>query len=129
MEAGRHTLCTADVVTRSIKAALDETARRREKQLEYNAEHGIVPTSIVREIMDVMEGARSEPAPGERRGRGRSSRVAEPTEDYAALPPAQMAARIAALEQTMYRHARDLEFEDAARVRDEIRKLKAASLG
>jgi excinuclease ABC subunit B len=119
----------ADVVTRSMKAALEETGRRREKQLEYNAEHGIVPTSIVREIMDVMEGARSELAPGDRRGRGKTQRVAEPIENYAALPPAQIAAKIAALEQTMYQHARDLEFEDAARVRDEIRKLKEASLG
>ena len=119
----------ADVVTRSMQAALDETGRRREKQLEYNAEHGIVPTSIVREIMDVMEGARSELAPGDRRGRGKSQRVAEPIENYAALPPAQIAARIATLEQTMYQHARDLEFEDAARVRDEIRRLKEASLG
>jgi excinuclease ABC subunit B len=119
----------ADSITRSMRIALDETARRREKQLEYNAEHGIVPTSIVREIMDVMEGARSEQAPGEKRGRGRGQRVAEPVVDYATLPPAQMAARIAALEQTMYQHARDLEFEEAARVRDEIRKLKEASLG
>ncbi|MBN8211632.1 MAG: excinuclease ABC subunit UvrB [Xanthomonadales bacterium] len=119
----------ADVVTRSMKTALEETGRRRERQLEYNAEHGIVPTSIVREIMDVMEGARSELAPGDRKGRGKSQRVAEPIENYAALPPAQIAARIAALEVTMYQHARDLEFEDAARVRDEIRKLKEVSLG
>ncbi len=119
----------ADRITRSMQAALDETGRRREKQLEYNAEHGVVPTSIVREIMDVMEGARSEPAPGDRKGRGKGLRVAEPIENYAALPPAQIAARIATLEQTMYQHARDLEFEDAARVRDEIRKLKEVSLG
>jgi excinuclease ABC subunit B len=119
----------ADRITRSMQAALDETGRRREKQLEYNAEHGVVPTSIVREIMDVMEGARSEPAPGDRKGRGKGLRVAEPIENYAALPPAQIAARIAKLEQTMYQHARDLEFEDAARVRDEIRKLKEVSLG
>ena len=119
----------ADVVTRSMKLALDETARRREKQLEYNAEHGIVPTSIVRQIMDVMEGARSEQAPGDRRGRGKAQRVAEPVEDYAAMPPAKLTAKLAALEQKMYQHARDLEFEDAAQVRDEIRKLKEASLG
>ena len=119
----------ADVVTRSMRAALDETARRREKQLEYNAEHGIVPTSIVRQIMDVMEGARSEQAPGDRRGRGKAQRVAEPVEDYAAMPPAKLTAKLAALEQKMYQHARDLEFEDAAQVRDEIRKLKEASLG
>ena len=117
----------ADSITRSMQLALDETARRREKQLEYNAEHGIVPTSIKREIMDVMEGARSAPAPGEKKGRG--ARVAEPAEDYAALSPAQAQARLAALEQRMYQHARDLEFEDAARVRDEIRKLKESSLG
>jgi excinuclease ABC subunit B len=77
----------------------------------------------------VMEGARSELAPGDRKGRGKTQRVAEPIENYAALPPAQIAARIATLEQTMYQHARDLEFEDAARVRDEIRKLKEVSLG
>jgi len=119
----------ADSVTRSMRLALDETARRREKQIEFNAEHGIVPTSIVRQVMDVMEGARSEPAPGEKKGRGRGARVAEPAEDYAALPPERVAARIAALEQQMYQHARDLEFEDAARVRDEIRRLKEAALG
>ena len=118
----------ADSITRSMQTALDETSRRREKQLEYNAEHGIVPTSIRREIMDVMEGARAEPAPGEKKGRGRSTRVAEPAEDYATLSPSQMATKIAALEQTMYQHARDLEFEEAARVRDQIRKLKEAGL-
>jgi len=119
----------ADNITRSMQAALDETARRREKQLEYNAEHGIVPTSIKRQIMDVMEGARAEPAPGSKKGRGKAARVAEPAPaDYARLSPSQLAAKLAELEQRMYRHARDLEFEDAARVRDEIRKLKEASL-
>lgn len=119
----------ADSITRSMRTALDETARRREKQLEHNAAHGIVPTSIVRDIMDVMEGARGEAAPGEKRGRGRGQRVAEPAEDYAALAPAQREARIAQLEQTMYQHARDLEFEAAARVRDEIRRLRESGLG
>ena len=120
----------ADVITNSMKLALEETARRREKQLEYNAEHGITPTSIRREIMDVMEGARSEPAPGEKKGRGRgAARVAEPVDDVATLAPGQVAARIAELEQRMYQHARDLEFEEAARVRDAIRRLREGSLG
>jgi excinuclease ABC subunit B len=119
----------ADTITRSMRAALDETARRRERQLEHNATHGIVPTSIVRQVMDVMEGARGDAAPGDKRGRGRSQRVAEPAENYAALAPAQREARIAQLEQTMYQHARDLEFEAAAKVRDEIRRLREAGLG
>jgi excinuclease ABC subunit B len=120
----------ADVVTRSMQAALEETNRRREKQLEYNAEHGIVPTSIRRDIMDVMEGARAEPAPGEKKGRGgKAARVAEEPADDAALPPAQLAARITELEQRMYRHARDLEFEEAARLRDQLQRLKAVNLG
>ncbi|TXH77677.1 MAG: excinuclease ABC subunit B, partial [Lysobacteraceae bacterium] len=117
----------ADTITRSMQMALDETGRRREKQIEFNVRHGIVPTSIRREIMDVMEGARAEPA-AEKKARGKGARVAEQAEDYAALPPTQLAARLHALEQKMYQHARDLEFEEAARVRDEIRKLKAASL-
>jgi excinuclease ABC subunit B len=119
----------ADTITRSMRAALDETARRRERQLEHNATHGIVPTSIVRQVMDVMEGARGDAAPGDKRGRGRGQRVAEPAENYATLAPAQREARIAQLEQTMYQHARDLEFEAAAKVRDEIRRLREAGLG
>ena len=116
----------ADAVTRSMRAALDETDRRRAKQLEYNAEHGIVPQSVSRPIVDIMEGARSEP--GEARGKGRARRVAEEAEDYGALSPAQLAARIKALEQKMYQHARDLEFEEAARARDQLQRLKEASL-
>jgi len=119
----------ADTITRSMQAALDETARRREKQLAYNAEHGITPTSIVRAVMDVMEGARAELGTEKKRKGGKATRVAEEPADYAALPPAQLAATMADLEQQMYRHARDLEFEDAARIRDQLQKLKAASLG
>ena len=90
----------------------------------------IVPRQVVRPIMDVMEGARSEP--GEARGkagRGKTRQVAEPAAEYVVMDPAKAAARIHELEQRMYQHARDLEFEDAARIRDQIRKLKEASLG
>jgi excinuclease ABC subunit B len=117
----------ADRMTRSMKAAIDETDRRREKQVEYNTKHGIVPKSTVRPIVDILEGARDAPndeAP--KRGKGR--RVAEPVEDYSTLSQPQIAARLKALEARMYQHARDLEFEDAARLRDEIQKLKTASL-
>jgi len=116
----------ADRMTNSMQKAIDETDRRRAKQVEYNAEHGITPQSVQRAVMDVMEGAREAP---EARGRGKARRVAEPREDYAALSPAQAAARIKELEQQMYQHARDLEFEEAARIRDQLHRLREASLG
>ena len=120
----------ADSITRSMQAAIEETNRRREKQEQYNAEHGIVPRQVVRQIMDVMEGARAEPGEtkGKGKGRGKTRQVAEPAADYSTLDPAKAVAKIQELEQRMYQHARDLEFEDAARLRDEIRKLKEASL-
>ncbi len=118
----------ADRITNSMQKALDETARRREKQLEFNAEHGIVPVSIAKPIVDILEGARSEAANEGGRGRGKARRVAEEPADYGVLSPAQLAAKLKALEQQMYQHARDLEFEDAARLRDEIQRLKSVSL-
>lgn len=117
----------ADRITQSMQMALDETDRRRAKQVEYNTEHGITPTSVARAIVDIMEGARAEPEL-EKKGRGKTRKVAEPTEDYAALPPEKLAARLKALEQQMYQHARDLEFEDAGRLRDQIQQIKALSL-
>ncbi len=116
----------ADTMTRSMRLAIEETDRRRERQVEFNAEHGIVPVSVSKPIVDIMEGARAEP--GEVRGRGKARKVAEAQEDYAAMSPTQIAGRIKQLEQAMYQHARDLEFEQAARVRDQLRKLKDASL-
>jgi len=120
----------ADRITRSMQVALDETDRRREKQMEFNIEHGIVPQSIERPVADIMEGARADAAEaraGRGKGRGRR-RVAEQAEDYASLSPSQAAERIQALEDRMYQHARDLEFEEAARVRDQLQRLREASL-
>ncbi len=121
----------ADKMTRSMQAAIDETNRRREKQVEYNAEHGITPRSVAKPIVDILEGARDEAGDTARAGsggKGKVRRVAEEAMDYAVLDPSQALARIKALEQQMYQHARDLEFEDAARLRDQIRRLKEASL-
>jgi len=116
----------ADRITNSMQKALDETDRRRAKQVEHNAAHGITPQSVQRAVMDVMEGAR--PEPGELKGRGKARRVAEPEQEYLRMSPAQQAAKLKALEQQMHQHARDLEFEDAARVRDQIRRLREAAL-
>ncbi len=117
----------ADKVTRSMQAAIDETDRRRAKQVEYNLAHGIVPASIVREITDVMEGARFDAGSEPTRGRG-ARKVAEPAQDYHLLTPSQIATKIRQLETQMYKHAQDLEFEDAARLRDEIHRIREQGL-
>ncbi|MBP6597076.1 MAG: UvrB/UvrC motif-containing protein, partial [Arenimonas sp.] len=116
----------ADRVTNSMKAAIDETDRRRQRQVEYNLEHGITPTSIVRAVLDVMEGARAEPE--EAKGRGKGRKVAEEGTDYALMSPGQLAARLKQLETRMHKHAQDLEFEDAAKLRDEIHRLRTQGL-
>ncbi len=115
-----------DRITNSMRVAIDETDRRRQIQIDYNLEHGIVPTTIQREVMDVMEGARSAPEPGKPRGKGRA--VAEEGSEYALLDPKKLAARLKQLEAQMYQHARDLEFEKAALVRDQMQKLREHSL-
>ena len=112
----------ADVVTGSMQRAIDETNRRREKQLQHNKEHGIEPATIVKQVADIMEAAY--PAP-----RGKRRQVADDAVSYASMTPEQLMKKAAKLEKQMLRHARDLEFEEAARLRDEISRLRHEGLG
>lgn len=110
----------ADRMTGSMERAIAETDRRRHKQIAFNLEHGIEPRSIEKRVTDVMQGAHDE-AP--RRGRA-GRRVAEGSGEYEHIGPGQLVKAVAGLERKMFRHAELLEFEAAARVRDEISRLK-----
>ncbi|WP_308388877.1 excinuclease ABC subunit UvrB [Acidithiobacillus sp. AMEEHan] len=112
----------ADVVTGSMERAMRETERRREKQLAFNAEHGIIPKGIHKPVADIIEGVYH------RGGKGRA-KAAEPVATYASDDPQKLAKQIKSLEEQMYRHARNLEFEEAARLRDQIHQLQARLFG
>ena len=113
----------ADTVTGSMRRAIDETERRREKQLHFNAEHGIVPVGVKKDVTDILEGAYS----SAQRARGRLRQAAEPAGLYRHaedMRPEEVSREIARLEDAMYQHAKNLEFEEAARVRDQLAALK-----
>ena len=124
--AARHVHGTAilyaDRMTGSMQRAIDETSRRRDRQLAHNKEHGITPATIVKQVSDIMEAAY--PVPGRRK-----RRVAEDGAHYDQMTPEQLMKRATKLEKKMFKHARDLEFEDAARLRDEIRYIREEGLG
>jgi excinuclease ABC subunit B len=108
----------ADVRTGSIDRAIAETDRRRNKQIEFNTAHGITPRTIVKAVGDVMEGARSV-----------QERERYEADDSPAMAPEQAVKRIKKLETEMMKLARNLEFEQAARLRDQIQKLRHAAFG
>lgn len=114
----------ADKITDSMQRALDETGRRRLRQLEFNAEHGITPKTIRKSVADIMEA-------GNMRKSGRKGSKASKQSESVELPatPELTLKRIKQLEQKMFKHARELEFEQAAAVRDQIEKLKQHGLG
>ncbi len=114
----------ADTITGSMRHAMDETERRRQKQEAYNREHGITPRGVEKAVADIMEGAYGPAGAPER-----FLQVAEETIEYAALDAGTLEKKIAELEARMYRHAQNLEFEEAARLRDEIRKIEELNLG
>jgi excinuclease ABC subunit B len=126
--AARHVngkaILYADKITGSMERAIGETERRRAKQTEFNALHGITPQTIHKAIADILEGA----TPGGPRSAREYAQVAEEMVEYANLTPAQMARKIKALEKEMYGYAKDLEFEKAAAVRDHLKELQMKGL-
>ncbi|MGQ7274623.1 excinuclease ABC subunit UvrB [Marinobacter sp. V034] len=122
-----------DRITGSMQKAIDETARRREKQNEHNELHGITPTALNKKVGDVMEGARVMGVNGRRRGGERpGQQAAEEAEKYRVTAhgksPAELLKEIDQLEDEMYKAAADLDFEKAARLRDDISQLKEAAI-
>jgi excinuclease ABC subunit B len=115
-------LLYADKITASMQRAIDETDRRRATQVAYNLKHGIEPKGIIKQVSDIMESAYPVP------GRGRS-RVAEAADEYGAKTPKELLQRAQELEKKMLAHARDLEFEAAAKCRDESKRLRELALG
>lgn len=114
----------ADRMTGSMERAINETERRRTKQIAFNEEHGIVPKGVVKDIKDILEGA---VVPGARSNKRKGmAKAAEESARYESelRSPSEITKRIRQLEEKMYALARDLEFEAAAQLRDEIQKLR-----
>lgn len=116
----------ADRITGSMQRAIDKTDNRRAKQALYNQEHGITPRSVLKAVHNVMEGAYSE-----KHVRGRlfpKGKISEQEIDYMKLTPEALSAKIKKLEQDMFEHAHNLEFEAAAELRDVIHRLQEYAL-
>ncbi len=127
--AARHVngkaILYADTVTHSMRRAIDETQRRRHKQLQFNRLHGITPQSVRKPIPDLIDVGRSSEASTPRK---KAVKGVDTTPSYAALTPALFAKQLKQLEQKMFRHAQQLEFEAAAQIRDQIKGLQQKAL-
>jgi len=114
----------ADSITGSMQRAIDETERRRAKQIAFNEAHGIVPQGVVKDVQDILEGA-TVPGSRSKRRRGEAKAAEEAARYESELrSPSEITKRIRQLEERMLLQARDLEFEAAAQTRDEIHKLR-----
>jgi excinuclease ABC subunit B len=117
----------ADRITNSMQRAISVTNERREKQQVYNVEHGITPTTIIKQVTDILE-ARYEHKPGESYSSA-IRKVAEERAEYQSMKPDKLLKEIDKLERQMYEHARNLEFEEAALLRDKLEEIKQLTLG
>jgi excinuclease ABC subunit B len=113
----------ADKITDSMRRAMGETQRRRERQIAFNTEHGIVPRSVIKQVKDLIDGVYSQKAGQE------AERLAQIKVELDDMDEKALAREIKRLEKTMLEHARNLEFEQAARTRDQLALLKQRILG
>ncbi|WP_086479009.1 excinuclease ABC subunit UvrB [Oceanospirillum sanctuarii] len=115
-----------DRITGSMQKAIDETQRRREKQMAANEAAGITPQTVMKNVADIMEGAR---IPGKKISNKSTKKVAETVGEYQVdpvlMPPEQLMKTISKLEDKMYEASKNLEFEQAAQIRDEIQRLNS----
>jgi excinuclease ABC subunit B len=120
--AARHingtAILYADRITRSMRVAIDETKRRRERQLVFNQRHKITPRTVHKRIKDLIDGVYSLDAAQ------RKLKASEIQAQYKSMDERQISREIQRLEKQMLKAARNLEFEQAASLRDEIRRLK-----
>jgi len=116
----------ADKITDSMKRAIDETERRRAKQIAHNTAHGITPKSVVKQVRDLIDGVYSEKAGKEAERLEREALQRAQVQD---MSEKDVAREIKRLEKQMLEHARNLEFEQAARVRDQLAVLKQEAFG
>ncbi len=110
----------ADRITGSMQRAMDETRRRREKQIAYNKAHNITPIGIKKSVKDILEAT----IPGAGLAVAKNRKVAEEAGRYEVMTRKELEQKIKTLEEQMYSHAQNMEFEEAARLRDEIKVLQ-----
>ncbi|MDD5273693.1 MAG: excinuclease ABC subunit UvrB [Methylovulum sp.] len=113
-----------DKITTSMAKAIEETERRREKQHLFNLTHGITPATILKSVTDILQVA----IPGSGLSSKMMGKVADLSADYQVMTPKQLSKKLKQLEESMYQHAKNLEFEQAAKIRDEIKRLQAQVL-
>ena len=118
-----HVILYADRETNSIKKAVEETDRRREKQIAHNKLHNITPKGVIKPVRDIIDGI-----PGSLNERQRYAQAAEAIDEYRLKKPGDWAKLILELEKKMYRHAKNLEFEEAGAIRDQIKRIRDENL-
>ena len=118
----------ADRITNSIQQTIDETDRRREKQVAYNKLHGITPKTIQKEVRELIDGI-VKTGNQRKNNKNKVLKAIQVEQDYASMSRSELSKLITKLEKKMYSHAENLEFEEAALLRDEIDLVKANIIG